>query len=133
MSATSKALKYSLLDAIKERDFWFIWFMITDWYYETVRWRIHHHVLNERCENCRNWHFCGKWEGRDYGTCDISAYWYDYHDHCGCWNLEPKEDNRYCNEEGMERPWDTPCGRKITQFVHGGVWQYKHEGYPSWY
>lgn len=127
---------YSLWDALKDRDFQYIYYGIwDDFYYDHIYWRIHHWLLNERCENCRNWHFCGLWEGRMYGTCDIHTWelWEDYHAHCPCWNLDPEEDPRYSREDGWEMRAVTPCGKVITQISRGGINQYLYDGEPKWW
>lgn len=116
--------EYTLIDALKSGDFWYPHFLLKEWYTDHISWRIHHHLLRERCETCRNWKFCGKWEGRSYGTCEVDTeYWQDFHGHCWCWNMT--FDEEFCEEDEWERPWTTPLGKKIFQISRGGIWQYK--------
>jgi RimJ/RimL family protein N-acetyltransferase len=124
---------YTLLDALKNKDFDYIKYIPEEWYYDHLCWRIHHYLLNERCETCRNWHFCGKLGGRVIGTCDVSdLYWYDYHGHCPVWNVDLTEDSIHERVDGWERAWKTPGGKEITQISRGGVWQYLYSGKPKW-
>jgi hypothetical protein len=129
-----KGLDYSIWEALKNRDFQYLLYVPDEFYYDHIHWRIHHYLLRERCEFCRNWHFAGKWEGRPWGICDMDEYYTDFHGHCGCWNLEPKDDGIHTrDEDGFEKVGVTPLGKVITQVARGGVWQYKHDGEPDWY
>jgi len=125
--------------AIMDRDFGYFMFLIEEWYIDNIRWRIEHHILRQRCENCRNWHFCGVATFEDiptggrrkYGTCDLnSRYWEDYHSWCPVWNMDFDIDDRgytLC-DDGCERVTTTLTGKKITQVSKSGIWMYKHDG-----
>ena len=124
---------YNIIDALKDNDTDYILFMLKEYYYDHIDWRIHHYIKNERCENCRNWHYAIRINGRDSGTCDVYENdWEDYHGYCKCHNIDMNENENYCRDDGCERYWNTHSGKVITQFSRGGIWQYKHDGCPEW-
>jgi hypothetical protein len=124
---------YTFLDAIKDLDFGYIRFLIEEWWFKNVDWRFRHYILQQRCENCRSWHFCGKSNGRLIGTCDLqSIYWEDYHGYCPVWGVDLNEDESHEREDRVEREWKTPCGKVITQISRGGIYQYLYDGKPKW-
>lgn len=125
---------YGIIDAIKNSDLWYFKFILDEWYFDHVWWRIHHYVFRERCENCRNYHYKGKVRNEMYGTCDIHTHeWTSYHGHCACWNLDIEADSQYAYEDGCERPYVTPTSKTITQISRSGIWQYLYDGEPKWY
>jgi RimJ/RimL family protein N-acetyltransferase len=129
----------NIWEAIKTCDPGYLTFLFEEWYIDNVRWRIEHHILGQRCENCRNWHYCGvaAFEGdhpndrRKYGDCDLYPhYWQDYHGWCIGWNIDfDAEERGYTlDEDGCERVTTTLTGKKITQISRSGIWMYKHDG-----
>jgi len=121
-------------EIIKVRDLGYLKFLLEEWYIDNLRWRIEHHLLGQRCENCRNWHFEGRFAGRGCGLCDLEHHCYDYHDWCPIWNMDFNIDERgyTTSEDGWERVTVTPAGKKITQVSKSGIWMYKHDGEMKW-
>ena len=126
---------YGILDAVKNCDLWYLISLLEDWYLDNIRCRIEHHILGQRCENCRNWHFCGvarfedhSNERRKYGECDFHTFhWQDYHGWCSVWNIDfsIEEKGYTLCEDGWERGYTTPAGRKIIQESRSGIWMYR--------
>lgn len=129
MSFSSLSFK-NIWEGIKTCDPGYLMFLFEEWYIDNIRWRIEHHVLGQRCENCRNWYYCGRLSGRDLGRCELGSQYYDYHDWCPIWNMDFNiDENGYtlC-EDGWERVITTLAGKKITQVSRSGIWMYKHDG-----
>jgi len=131
MSDSFSAFSFkNIWKAIKTCDLGYLRFLLEEWYLDNIEWRIRHHLLNQRCENCRNWYFEGRLAGRGCGKCDLEHHCYDYHDWCPIWNIDFDIDERgytLC-EDGWERVATTPAGKEITQVSKSGIWMYKHDG-----
>jgi len=131
----SKCSLSNLWGAIKNYNLGYLMFLVEEWYIDNIRWRIKHYILSQRCENCRNWHFQGVIrfedhpnERRKYGECDFDTlYWQDYHGWCPVWNIDFDIEERgytLC-DDGWERGYTTPAGKKIIQVSKNGIWMYK--------
>lgn len=133
MSFSSLSFK-NIWEAVKSHDPGYLMFLFEEWYIDNVRWRIEHNILGQRCENCRNWHFCGRMNGRGVGKCELESQYCDYHDWCPIWNMDFNIDkNGYTlSEDGWERVITTLTGKKITQVSRSGIWMYKHDGEMTW-
>jgi len=124
----SKLSFQNIWSAIKTYDLCYLTYLLENWYIDNIRWRIEHYILQQRCETCRNWHFCGRLDGGKLGNCDFHQEYSDFHDWCVCWNLDGKANDDYMEEDGWQRAHITPAGRKIVQVSKGGIWQFKHSG-----
>jgi hypothetical protein len=113
---------YKFIDMLKARDFCYMWMLVKDRYIDNISWRIHHYLMNERCETCRNWHFCGKWDGVNWGDCSFYGEWCGHHGFCFLWNFDFENDK--CREDGWERVKELPSGKRVWQVSKRGIWQY---------
>jgi hypothetical protein len=143
MGSGEKMNQYTWLDALKNKDYWYFRMMLDDFYLDHIQWRIRHYWFHEKCETCRNWHYCGKIKGHKIGFCDWEPYnpnetggWEGSHGYCTLYNdphIDTWEDWYTFDEDGSEMPFKLPSGKWITVRSRSGHWQYLYDGMPKWY
>ena len=110
-------------------------FLLDEWYFDHIAWRIRHYWFHEKCETCRNWHYCGKFGDILVGRCDWErGHLKGSHGYCTLYNDDYNESELYTfDEDGWEMPMQLPSGKWITVRSKSGHWQYLYDGMPKWY
>ena len=111
-------------------------FLLETLWFDNILFFYRHHILHQRCQNCRNWQYEGRWQstGREYGICKCNREFDDYHAHCPSWNEDWLEDERGATHlpDGWMFPTTTAGGRNITQISRNGRLMYLKDGEPKW-
>lgn len=119
----------NIWNAIKSFDLYYLCFLFKRWYIGNLEWRILRNVFNQKCGNCRNWHYKGKFSGKEIGKCDfLQDLLYETPGWCPCWNIDLDANDYTTDEDGWERVFTTPAGKEIIQVSRSGIWMYVRDG-----